>query len=123
MGGSISAIEQEFQQNLIASSAFDYQTAIEKGEKIIVGLNKYQLEETDVLETQIIDQNAVKQQLKRLDNFKNNRNMQEVKQALSILKATAKDGGNLMPNIIYAVKKHATLGEISDIFRDVFGEY
>ena len=116
-------IENEFQQNEIAKSAFDYQKAIDEGNKIIVGLNKFQSKETDIPETQQIDQKAVQQQLDRLQFVKNNRDNQKVESILRALNETASTGNNLLPVIIDAVKAEISLGEISDILREVFGEF
>ena len=123
LGGAIAAIEQDFQQNEIASSSFDYQKSIDEGEKILVGLNKYQSKENDEINTQSIDQDAVQKQLNRIRKLKNNRNKNDVQNALVALKEVAIGNGNLMPHIIQAVKVHTTLGEISDTFREVFGKY
>ena len=123
MGGAVSAIEQQFQQNEIASSAFDYQKAIDEGEKILVGVNKFITDEHKDSDIQEIDQQAIQIQLDRLSTLKEKRNMKEVQQSLSDLREIATGDGNLMPIIIRAVKSHATLGEISDRLRDVFGEY
>ena len=123
LGGAIPAIENEFQQNEIAKSAFDYQKAIDEGNKIIVGVNKFQSKETDIPETQQIDQKAVQQQLDRLQFVKNNRDNQKVESILRALNETASTDNNLIPVIIDAVKAEISLGEISDILREVFGEF
>ena len=123
LGGAVSAIEQQFQQNEISKSAFDYQKAIDEGQKIIVGVNKYKSKDDEKVETLAIDQVAVKNQLVRLSKLKENRDNDAVQQSLITLKETAIGDGNLMHHIIHAVKTHATLGEISDTFREVFGEF
>ena len=123
LGGAVSAIEQQFQQNEIASSAFDYQKAIDKGEKILVGVNKFATHDNEDSEIQEIDKTAVLKQLDCLNKLKENRNEDDVHKSLEDLKDIASGDGNLMPHIIRAVKSHATLGEISDRLRDVFGEY
>ncbi len=123
LGGAVVAIEQEFQQNQIASSAFDFQKDIDKKENILVGVNKYSINSTEKIETQKIDQESINQQLKYLNDYKNNRNKDKVKESLVSLKQAALGNDNLMPHIINAAKSHATLGEISDILRKVFGEY
>ena len=123
LGGAVASIEQQFQQNEIAKSAFDYQKAIDEGETIMVGLNKYKSKENEEVETQTIDQDAVQQQLDRLCTLKANRNTAEAQHALTVLKEIASGDKNLLPHIIHAVKTHATLGEISDALREVFGEY
>ena len=123
LGGSVPAIENEFQQNEIAKSAFDYQKAIDDGEKIIVGVNKFQSKEAEIQETLQIDQKAVQRQLDRLQSLKQNRNHQKVESSLKVLNDAASNDKNLMPVIIDAVQSEATLGEISDTLRGVFGEY
>ena len=123
LGGAVTAIENEFQQNEIAKSAFDYQKAIDEGEKIIVGVNKFQSKEIEIPETQQIDQKAVQQQLDRLHFVKNNRDNQKVESVLRTLNTTASTDNNLLPVIIDAVKAEVSLGEISDTLRKIFGEF
>ena len=123
LGGAIPAIENEFQQNEIAKSAFDYQKAIDDGEKIIVGVNKFQSKEAEIQETLQIDQKAVQQQLDRLQSLKQNRDKQKVESSLKAFNDAASNDKNLMLVIIDAVQSEATLGEISDTLRGVFGEY
>ncbi|MDP6853501.1 MAG: methylmalonyl-CoA mutase family protein [Candidatus Marinimicrobia bacterium] len=123
IGGAVSAIENEFQQNEIAKSAYDYQKAIDEGEKIIVGVNKFETKEVDIPETQGIDEKAVTLQLNRLQSVKQSRNSKKVKLALNALESAAEENINLIPKIIEAVKYEATLGEISDTLRGVFGEF
>ena len=123
LGGAVPAIENEFQQNEIAKSAFDYQKAIDDREKIIVGVNKFQSQEAEITETLQIDQKAVQQQLDRLQSLKQNRDKQKVESSLNALNDTASNDKNLIPVIIDAVQSEATLGEISDTLRGVFGEY
>ncbi|MDP6570872.1 MAG: methylmalonyl-CoA mutase family protein [Candidatus Marinimicrobia bacterium] len=123
LGGAVSAIENEFQQNEIAKSAYDYQKAIDEGEKIIVGVNKFETKEVDIPETQGIDEKAVTLQLNRLQSVKQSRNSKKVKLALNALESAAEENINLIPKIIEAVKYEATLGEISDTLRGVFGEF
>jgi len=86
-------------------------------------VNKFQSKETDILETQQIDQKAVQQQLDRLQFVKNNRDNQKVESILRALNETASTDNNLIPVIIDAVKAEISLGEISDILREVFGEF
>ena len=123
LGGAVVAIEQGYQQNKIATSAFDYQKAVDKSEQIIVGLNQYEAKEDEVEITQNIDQESIQKQLNRLIELKKNRNIDDVKKSLQTLKETATKDDNLLPHIIDAVKTHATLGEISDTLREVFGTY
>ncbi len=123
LGGAVSAIENEFQQNEIAKSAYDYQKAVDEGENVIIGVNKFDTKEAEVPETQGIDEKAVALQLDRLQTVKLNRNLKNVEAALQKLRTAAEGDENLIPVIIEAVKDDATLGEISDILRGVFGEF
>ena len=123
LGGAVIAIEQEFQQNEIASSAFESQKAIDEGNHILIGVNKYSTGTEEKIATQNIDARAVNQQLLRLKKLKQNRDDDAVQRSLSSLKKAASNEANLMFHIIHAVKAHSTLGEISDTLRSVFGEY
>jgi len=123
MGGAVHAIEQRFIQEEIAQSAYEHQKKIDKKEQIIVGVNRFTSGESVLIETQQIDEDAVKKQMKRLKSFKEKRDNNGVKSAINDLNKAARDNLNLIPSILYAVKNRATLGEISDILREVFGEY
>ena len=123
LGGAISALDQEFQQNEIAKSAFDYQKSIDNEEKIIIGVNKFKKEEKTRLQTLKIDQNSVSNQLIKLEKFKKQRNKKQVASALKNLEKAASTECNLIPEIIKAIKNEITLGEISDTFRKIFGEH
>ena len=123
LGGAISAIEQEFQQNEITKSAYDFQKGFDSGNNIIVGVNKFTVEEKDFDELQNIDPNAISSQLQRLKKIKKTRNPKQVESALNSLQAAANGNKNLMPYILNAVKQYVTLGEIADILRLEFGEH
>ena len=123
LGGAISALDQEFQQNEIAKSAFDYQKSIDNEEKIINEVNKFKKEEKTRLQTLKIDQNSVSNQLIKLEKFKKQRNKKQVASALKNLEKAANTESNLIPEIIKAIKNDITLGEISDTFRKIFGEH
>jgi len=122
MGGMVKAIEMGFPQKEILDSAYYYQKAVEKKEKIIVGVNEYVSEhgEISILE---IDDSAADQQLARLKDVKKKRNSAQVKRYLTDLKKAAEDELNLMPLLLDCVKSYATLGEIIDTLKDVYGEY
>ena len=122
MGGSVNAIEQGYMQKEIADASFRYQKEIERNEKIVVGVNKYQNEESTPPVFKI-DDNIRIQQIEKLNVLKAGRDSEKVTQCLQQLDQTAKEGNNLMPHIIDAVENYATLGEIADTFRNVFGEY
>jgi methylmalonyl-CoA mutase N-terminal domain/subunit len=122
MGGMVKAIELGFPQKEIADSAYSYQKAVEKKEKIIVGVNAYEMEYEPIpcLE---IDETADQQHLARLRDVKKTRNKAQVAEKILDLKKAATDEENLMPYILSCVKAYATLGEIMDSLREVYGEY
>jgi methylmalonyl-CoA mutase N-terminal domain/subunit len=123
LGGAVSAIEQEFQQNEIANSAYDFQKGLDSGENIVVGVNKFTLDEKDFDELQDIDPHAIRSQLQRLEKIQQSRNPEQVKSAIDSLQSAANENENLMPHIVHAVKQYVTLGEIADILRSEFGEH
>lgn len=123
MGGSVNAIEQGFMQEEIARSAYEYQRNIETGNKIIVGLNKFQSAEKNRFPGFKIDESIRSVQTEKLKILKAKRSMAKTAQCLSDISAAAKDGSNLMPFVILAVENFCTLGEISDALRKVFGEH
>jgi methylmalonyl-CoA mutase N-terminal domain/subunit len=124
MGGAVAAIEKGFIQKEIAASAYRFQREIEKGERVIVGLNRFQVageeKPTGLLK---VDPAVGEKQVARLNELKSTRDNEAVRQALAELKTAAEGTVNLMPPILKAVKALATLGEICDTLRDVFGEY
>ncbi len=123
MGGSVNAIEQGFIQDEIARSAYEYQKQIETGEKIIVGVNKFQIEEKNNATGFKIDDSIRALQTEKLDNLKARRSTEDVERCLAAITAAATEEGNLMPLVIEAVENYCTLGEISDALRRVFGEH
>jgi methylmalonyl-CoA mutase N-terminal domain/subunit len=123
MGGSVSAIEQGFIQDEIARSAYDYQRQIENNSKIIVGVNKFQVNEAQDTPLLKIDDSIRAVQMGKLQNLKSNRNPGKVDQCLQAINDCAVSGENLMPAVIEAVEHKCTLGEIADELRSVFGEY
>ncbi|HUS03121.1 MAG TPA: methylmalonyl-CoA mutase family protein [Chitinophagaceae bacterium] len=123
MGGSVTAIEQGFIQNEIAKSAYEYQQKIESGEKIIVGVNKFKNEQNNLPPSFTIDDSIRQLQIDKLRSLKERRDNKRALTCLHIIKNNAINGQNLMPAVIDAVENHCTLGEISNILRDVFGEY
>jgi methylmalonyl-CoA mutase N-terminal domain/subunit len=123
MGGSVAAIEQGFMQDEIAASAYDYQRQIESGEKIIVGVNKFTVEKETAIPGFKIDDSIRTVQSERLTKLRENRDRVKTTACLQNIESAAKDGRNLMPFVIEAVENKCTLGEISDVLRNVFGEY
>ena len=122
-GGAASAIEQGFIQREIQDSAYRYQREIEKSERVVVGVNKFQVEEESPKGLLRVDPTVRVSQIERLKRLKYERDNVRVKNILSELKNAAEGKDNLMPIILDAVKAYATLGEICDALRNVFGEY
>jgi methylmalonyl-CoA mutase N-terminal domain/subunit len=123
MGGSVAAIEQGFIQNEIARSAYEYQRNIESGEKIIIGVNKFQSDEVEKIPAFRVDDNIRDVQIQKLNNLKSNRDNAKIDQCLQILNDKCNSGDNIMPAVIEAVENKCTLGEIADTLREVFGEH
>lgn len=123
MGGAVAAIEAGFMQDEIAHSAYEYQLGIESGDKIIVGVNKFQVtEEADVPVFRIDDSIRESQSLK-IASLRHRRDAAAVDRCLEKVKACATGTENLMPAVIEAVEAYCTLGEIADVLRGVNGEY
>lgn len=123
LGGALGAIERGFPQEEISRSAYAYQMAVEKGEQVIVGVNRYTHEDEDIPTLPSLDPAIEHRQVERVKAFKADREQAPAQQALNQLKDAAGGDDNLMPFIIDAVRKRATLGEICDTLRGVFGEY
>ncbi len=123
MGGIISCIENGYPQNEIANAAYVYQKQLDKGQKTIVGVNKYHSENEEDIILHKFDKQVENRQIKRLKEVKSSRNNKKVESSLTKIRDAAVNGNNLMPFIIEGVREYVTLGEISNIFRDVYGEY
>lgn len=123
LGGAVKAIENGYMQSEIQKSAYKYQQSIEKGEKIVIGVNKYNVEEEKSTDLLKLDPDLEKRQKEKLKILKENRNNSVVKRKLNAIKHKNLDKENIMPSIIEAVREYATLGEICDILREIFGEY
>ena len=124
MGGVIKAIESGYMQREIQKSAYEKQKAIDEGEIVVVGVNKYRMDEDIEVDILRIDKEMVQKQIDRLRRFREIRDSDAVEKALESLKKAAENPEeNLMPRILEAVKAKATLGEMTDALRDVFGEY
>jgi methylmalonyl-CoA mutase N-terminal domain/subunit len=122
LGGMVSAIERSYPQREIAEASYRYQMEVDRREKIIVGVNDYVSEERplDILQ---IDETVAKRQAARLSKLRVERSQDEVTRRIHSLREAAKTTANLMPHIYEAVKSYATLGEICEALRDVFGTY
>ena len=123
MGGSVKAIEQDYIQQEIAGAAYTYQKEIEQGERILVGVNRFTGAEKAATGVFRVDDSIRKMQMEKLIDLKKNRDNVAVTRALKGLEQAARGSENLMPFILDAVENYATLGEISDKLRTVFGEY
>jgi methylmalonyl-CoA mutase, N-terminal domain len=124
MGGMVAAIERGFPQREIQDSAYQYQKAVERGEQVIVGVNKYAMtDEPSEVPILVINESVREHQLERLDQTRAKRDAGAVAKALDNLKLAAQKNENTMPATIEAVRAYATLGEICSALRDVYGIY
>jgi len=123
MGGTLKAIEKGYIQKEIASSAYNYQRTVDSGEQVIVGVNKFTSKEEPLPELLEVGIEAEKTQLERLSKLKQIRDKQKVSEVLDRVRDVAGSDENIMPVLVEAVKAYATVGEISNVLRDVFGEY
>lgn len=123
MGGALEAIKRGYIQREIRRSSYNHQKAVDSGEQVVVGVNKYTSDESLDLELLEIDESVGRRQLERLKKLKNRRDNDKVHQILDRVRQVAGSEENIMPVLIEAVKACATVGEISDALRDVFGEY
>ncbi len=122
LGGMVAAIENSYPQREIAEASYRYQMAVDRKEKIVVGVNDFMAEEKP-LEVLQIDETVAHQQAARLKELRASRSTEEVNRRLAALRKAAEGSANLMPFIYDAVKAYATLGEICDAMRSVFGTY
>ncbi len=124
MGGMIAAIERGFPQAEIARSSYEYQQKIEKGEAVVVGVNRYRAEDEKPIETLRIDPSAEALQIEKLRQLRKTRNNGDVERTLNVLRHAADaPSQNLMPPLLDAVRSYATLGEICGALREVLGTY
>jgi methylmalonyl-CoA mutase, N-terminal domain len=123
MGGMLRAVEEGYPQREIAESAYRWQREIEQGERLVVGVNAFQREEEEPIPFLRIDESVARGQLERLRAVRSERSAARVDETLAALERTAREGANVVPAVIDAVKAYATLGEISDVLRKVFGVY
>ncbi len=123
MGGMLAAIERGFPQSEIAEASYQYQHSIEQGERRIVGVNAFTEQNEQAIDLLEIDEGAQKIQEEKLAALKRRRDNAAVRRSLDALRSAAQGAANTMPYILDAVRSYATLGEISEAFRDVFGGY
>jgi methylmalonyl-CoA mutase N-terminal domain/subunit len=123
-GGMVEAIEAGFPQREIWDASYQFQRSVDSGEKLVVGVNAFRMEEEEPYDALYIDESVTGEQLENLKRVKSQRDERAVKDALQALRNAAADpNANTMPLLVDAVKTYATVGEISDAFRDVFGTY
>lgn len=123
MGGAIKAIEKGYIQKEIQDSAYSWQRQVENKERIVVGVNQFQIKEAAPKGLLKVDASVGEMQAKKLQDLRAKRDNVAVKEALARLETTARGSENVMPAILDAVRVYATLGEICDVLRNVFGEY
>ncbi|MFT4958840.1 MAG: methylmalonyl-CoA mutase N-terminal domain/subunit, partial [Halobacteriales archaeon] len=123
-GGAKAAVEEQWIQRQIQDVAYDRQQEIEEGDRVIVGVNEFQIEEEEVdVDIQDVSEDDERRQLENLDEVKEWRDDEAVEAALEAVRDAATSDANIMPPVIDAVKAYATIGEISNVLRDEFGEY
>jgi len=123
LGGAIEAIERGFVQDEIEQSAFAWQQQVERGERVIVGVNRYTEESEERVELQKIDPKAAKRQLERTARVRSERNADDAAGALADIRATARGEANLLPPMRDALRAHCTVGEICEALREEWGMY
>ncbi len=123
MGGALKAIERGYIQKEISYSAYNYQRAVDSGGQVVVGVNQFVTQDEPEPEILEIGVETERKQVERLKRLKRERNNQRVNEVLGRVRDVARSSQNIMPVLVEAVKAYATVGEISDALRDVFGEY
>jgi methylmalonyl-CoA mutase N-terminal domain/subunit len=123
MGGMVAAVEKGYPQREIAESAYKFQQAVEQRDKIIVGVNEFVADEEEPIGTLYIDETTAERQLANLNRLRQTRDNGRVRAALDALKEGAGGSANTMPLLIEAVRAYATIGEMCDALREVWGEY
>jgi methylmalonyl-CoA mutase, N-terminal domain len=123
LGGAVEAIEQGFVQREIEDAAFRYQQAVERGETVVVGVNRYEEHESEPIELHRLDPEAERRQLERTARVRAERSPEEAQRALDEVRRVAKGDENLLPAMREALKAHCTVGEICDVLREEYGTY
>jgi methylmalonyl-CoA mutase N-terminal domain/subunit len=123
MGGMVAAIEHGYPQKEIAESAYRFQQAVEQRDKIIVGVNAFAEDEQEPVGILYIDESVAQRQLARLQQVRDSRDHTAVQQSLERLRAAARSSDNTMPFLLDAARAYATVGEMCDALREVWGEY
>jgi len=123
LGGTLKAIEQGYIQQEIQNAAYDFQQAVDRLETVVVGVNRFQIEDEKSVPVQRIDEALERKQVERLRSLRSRRDRGVWESAIKSVEDAARGGTNLMPHIVRAVDSYCTVGEISDALRKVFGEY
>lgn len=123
LGGMIKAIEMGFVQQEIQNAAYEFQQAVDKREAVVVGVNEFTINEEKQVNIQRVDERLERNQVERLRALRGKRDKKIWRSAISNVEDAAQSGANLLPHIIHAVECNATVGEISDAMRKIFGEY
>jgi methylmalonyl-CoA mutase, N-terminal domain len=123
LGGMLKAIERGFVQQEIQNAAYEYQQKVDRLDQVVVGVNRFQSEQGSAVPLQQIDESLERQQVERVRALRARRDAGAWKEAIDNVETAARSGENLLPRIIAAVESNATVGEISDTLRKVFGEY
>jgi methylmalonyl-CoA mutase N-terminal domain/subunit len=123
MGGMLAAIEKHYPQQEIADAAYNYQKQVDENQRVVVGVNKYAMEEEIPVEILEIDEELERLQIEKINRIKNERDNKKVRENLERLEQACAGNENVMEPIVEAVKAYATLQEVCDVFRKVFGEY
>jgi methylmalonyl-CoA mutase N-terminal domain/subunit len=123
LGGMLKAIERGFVQQEIQNAAYEYQRAVDSGDATVVGVNRFVQESEKAVPIQKIEEHLERQQVERVRALRTKRDPIACQQAITGVQDAARSGDNLMPRILNAVEAYATVGEISDAMRNVFGEY
>jgi methylmalonyl-CoA mutase N-terminal domain/subunit len=123
LGGAVAAIEQGFIQKAISDSAYAYQLAIEQAEKVVVGVNQFEMEEDQRIDILRVNEAVQQEQIERLQRLRARRDNAAVEKALAELRETAQGTGNLLYPMKEALRHYGTLGEVCGVLRQVFGEY
>ncbi|MFB6123395.1 MAG: methylmalonyl-CoA mutase [Haloferacaceae archaeon] len=122
-GGMLDAVKSQWVQGQIQDVAFERQQEIESGDRVIVGVNEYEVDEEPEMDLEEVSEEDERRQVERLETVREERDDEAVDAALAAVRDTARGDGNLVPPIVDAVKAYATIGEISNVLRDEFGEY
>jgi methylmalonyl-CoA mutase N-terminal domain/subunit len=123
MGGMVEAIEQGYPQKEIAEASYRFQQAVEKHDKVIVGVNEYVEDDAEPHPILYIDETTYERQVRRLHELKRTRDNDAVRRSLDALREMARGPGNTMCALLDCVRAYATVGEMCDALRDVWGEY